>query len=222
MAASLTVLRSSIGKKFLMGLTGLVWSGFVLTHMAGNMLIFAGAEAFNRYGHAIVSNPALPLAETLLVLTLLAHAYLALSLSFDNRRARPSRYAVAPTPNKQASAASRTMAATGSLILAFIILHIAHFKYGTHYSATYAGVEMRDLHRLVIETFHKPGYVAWYVVALFFLGFHLSHGFSSSFQSLGLNHPRYTPWVKKAACAYAIIVAGGFIAQPLYVFLLAK
>ncbi len=203
-----------------MGITGLVWSGFVLSHMAGNMLIFVSAEAYNKYGHAIITNPILPLAEAVLVLSLLLHAALGIKLSIENKRARPLGYAVLPKGEKRASFSSRTMAYTGSLILAFVILHIATFKYGTLYTVSYNGVEMRDLHRLIVEVFQSTGYVLWYVVSLVLLGFHLSHGFSSIFQSLGFNHPRYTPCIRAIGTVYAVIVAAGFLSQPLYVYFL--
>ncbi|MBS1984217.1 MAG: succinate dehydrogenase cytochrome b subunit [Bdellovibrionales bacterium] len=214
--------RSSIGRKYLMGLTGLGWIGFVLMHMLGNMLILVSPEAYNKYGHAIVSNPLLPAAEIGLVVMLLVHVVTAISLTIDNKRARPESYKVGPSSAKAATLASRTMAYSGTLILAFIILHITTFKYGTFYSVNYNGVEMRDLHRLIVEVFHNPGYVAWYVVCLILLGVHLSHGFSSSFQSLGLNHPKYNGWLKCGGCAISLIIAAGFLSQPLYVFFLAK
>lgn len=210
--------RSSLGKKYLMALSGLIWLGFVFGHMAGNFLLFVSAEAFNKYSHAIVSNPALPLIEAVLLLSILMHAFLGIKLTLENKAARPQGYAVGPADAKRASVASRTMAYTGSIVLVFIILHIAAFKYGTHYDAVYNGVEMRDIHRLVVESFHQTGFVAWYVVALLFLGVHLSHGFSSAFQSLGINHPRYTRWIKCAGCVYAVVVALGFISQPVYVY----
>lgn len=222
MANTVCITKNSIGKKILMGLTGLVWSGFVLTHMLGNMLIFAGAEKFNMYSYKLTSLEILPLLEGFLVLMLLVHVIFAIKLTLENKRARPQGYAVAPSGPKRASAASRSMAYTGSLVLAFIILHLVNFKYGAHYTATYNGLEVRDIYRVVIEAFQQPGYVAWYVLCLVLLGVHLSHGFSSSFQSLGINHPRYTPMIKKLGCIYSILVAGGFIAQPLYVFFVMR
>lgn len=222
MAEAVCLTRNSIGKKFLMGLTGLGWVGFVLSHMLGNLLILVSAEAYNRYSHALITNPFLPAAEIGLLLLLLAHVYFAIKLTLENRAARPERYAASPSPKTKTSLGSRTMAFTGSFILVFIILHIITFKYGTHYTATYNGVEMRDLHQLVIEVFHQTGYVAWYVVCLVLLGFHLSHGAQSIFQSLGFRHPRYTPWIKKLGFLYAIVVAAGFLVQPLYVYFLMK
>ena len=215
-------LKSSIGKKTLMGLTGLVWSGFVLTHMLGNMLILVSPEAYNHYGHALVSNPLLPIAEAFLVLNLLVHFFCGIKLTIENRCARPDRYKACTKDEKAASVASKTMAYTGSLIMVFIILHIITFKYGTFYPVTYGGVEMRDLHRLIVEVFHDTRYVAWYLVCLVLLGFHLSHGFASSFQSLGFRHPKYTCTIKIIGKIYAIVVALGFISQPLYLYFLRQ
>ena len=212
--------RTTIGKKYLMGLTGLIWSGFVLTHMAGNLLIFAGADAYNKYGHAITSNPFLIVAEAVLVLAFLVHVGCAVALTLENRAARGAqRYAMNPNGAKAASLASRTMAIQGSIILVFIILHIATFKYGTYYETTVGGVVMRDLHRLLIETFRQPGYVLWYCLAMIFLFFHLSHGVSSIFQSFGLKNDRTEKMIRCAGFGYALIVATGFFAQPIYCFL---
>jgi succinate dehydrogenase / fumarate reductase cytochrome b subunit len=209
---------TSVGKKYLMGFTGLVWAGFVFTHMAGNLLIFAGADIYNKYGHAIITNPLLIPAEIFLVLALATHVFLAIKLTIENRAAKGSRYHAAPNGEKAGSLASRTMAIQGSLVLAFIILHIITFKFGTYYETTVSGVVMRDLHRLIVEVFQQPIYVVWYLVALVMLGFHLKHGFGSIFQSLGLKNDHYAPMINKLSCIYAIVVALGFISQPLYVF----
>lgn len=210
---------TSIGKKYLMGLTGLVWSGFVLGHMAGNMLMFYSADAYNKYGHALTSGAMIYAIETVLVLCLITHVICAVSLTLENRAARGSqRYAMTPNGSKGASLASRTMAIQGSIILAFVILHIATFKYGTYYETTVDGVVMRDLHRLLVEVFQQPGYVVWYLVALVFLGFHLSHGVGSIFQSLGLKNNANEKWIQRLGWIYGLIVAGGFLAQPIYCF----
>jgi succinate dehydrogenase / fumarate reductase cytochrome b subunit len=121
-------------------------------------------------------------------------------------------------PQKGNSFAVKTMIYQGVLILVFIILHIVTFKYGTYYETTVDGVVMRDLHRLIVETFKNPTYVAWYVLCLVLLGLHLSHGFYSSFQTLGLHHPKYNPHLQKFGHAYAWLVAVGFLSQPIYVY----
>ncbi len=219
----LDFLKSTVGRKYVMGITGLVWMGFVLTHMAGNMLIFVSADLYNAYGHAIVSNkPLLYGAEAVLVLALIVHVATAISLTIQNRKARKTRYTMESNGEKGATTASKTMAVQGSVILAFIILHLATFKYGTHYDTMVDGVKMRDLHKLIIEIFQKPGYVFWYVISLALLMFHLSHGAHSIFQSFGVLERKMQKNLKKMAWAYAIIVAGGFLSQPIYVFLLNK
>ncbi|MCJ8276218.1 MAG: succinate dehydrogenase cytochrome b subunit, partial [Bdellovibrionales bacterium] len=153
-------LKSSIGKKYLMGLAGLVWTGFVAGHMGGNLLIFVGPEAFNKYGHAIVSNkPLLYGTEVILTLAILTHTFLAIRLTMQNKKAAPQKYAVSAGPAKRYSMASKWMAIQGSVILAFIIYHLITFKWGPVYMVNYGGEEMRDLHRLVIEVFKDPKYV---------------------------------------------------------------
>lgn len=214
-------LTSTIGRKYVMGITGLIWMGFILTHMAANMLILVSADLYNTYGHLIVSNkPLLYAAETVLVVALIVHVVTAISLTKRNRGARDSRYAVAPNGDKGGTWASRTMAIQGSLILAFIILHLITFKYGQVYETVVDGTTMRDLHRLIVEVFQKPGYIAWYVVCLVLLMFHLSHGAHSIFQSFGILERKMQDKLKKLAWLYAAFVAGGFIVQPIYVFLI--
>ena len=216
-------LKSTVGRKYIMGLMGLVWLGFVLTHMIGNMLILVGADLYNAYGHAIVSNkPLLYVAESVLVFSLVVHVFIAITLTIQNRKSRQSRYAITPNGPKGASLASKTMAIQGSIVLAFIILHLITFKYGTEYTTNVNGVEMRDIHKLVLEVFQQPGYVAWYFVSLILLMFHLSHGAHSIFQSFGILERKMQKSLKKIAWLYAAIVVGGFLSQPLYVFLIHK
>ncbi|MNS77313.1 hypothetical protein D3C72_1108930 [compost metagenome] len=213
-------LGSTVGKKYLMGITGLIWAGFVLAHMAGNLLIFVSADAYNAYGHAITSGKLIYIAEAVLLLALIVHVYTAISLTISNRAAKETQYAVSAKGTKKATLASRTMAIQGSLILAFVIYHLITFKFGTHYDTTVDGVQMRDLARLMFEVFQSPAYVVWYVLCLVLLGFHLSHGFGSTVQSLGLMEGTYRGTWKKVSYGYAVIVALGFIAQPIYIFLL--
>jgi succinate dehydrogenase / fumarate reductase, cytochrome b subunit len=220
MASALcTYLKSTIGRKMLMGLSGLAMSGFVLGHMAGNMLLFFGPEAFNKYGHAIVSNKILLYgAEGGLLLAVFIHMICGIWLTRDNRAARENRYAVDAGEQKAASLPSRTMIHSGVVIAVFIVLHLLHFKYGNHYDVTYDGVMMRDLHRTVTEVFQNPAYVIWYLAALVLLGMHLKHGFEACWQSLGFRHPVYSNLIAKLSWAYALAVSLGFISQPLYVF----
>lgn len=213
-------LSSTIGKKKVMGLTGAGLSLFVLGHMGGNLLIFAGPEAYNTYGHKLITNPFLYAIEAGLAAIFLIHMSVAFNLVWMNRRARPEGYHGKASGEKNVTTlAAKTMWVSGAVVFVFTVLHLITFKYGAIYWASYHGVKMRDLHRLVLEVFHSPVYVAWYVVALGVLGVHMRHGVSSIFQSLGLNHPKYTPAIKVIGVSYALIVAAGFISQPLYVFL---
>lgn len=204
-----------------MSLTGLVWLGFVLTHMLGNLLIFVGADAYNAYSHALVSNPFLILAEALLAVTLLVHIYTGIKVTLENKGARSKKYAMPSNGEKAARFQSKFMIFHGSILLVFIILHLITFKYGQHYTTTVRGVEMRDIHRLVIEVFQNPIYVAWYCVALVSLGLHLSHGFFSSLATAGIYGPKYAPMISKFGYVYAVLVSLGFISQPVYVYLFA-
>lgn len=217
----LQFLKSSVGRKYIMGFTGMVWSIFVLGHMLGNCLILVSPEAYNAYGHAIVSNKLLLYGtETILLFALFSHVVCAVSLTLDNRRAKGKTPAMAARGDKSASLASRTMAFQGSLILAFVIHHLALFKYGTYYETTVNGVVMRDLARLIFEVFQHPGYLAIYLVGLVLLGFHLSHGVGSIFQSFGFLHPKYQPKIRTLSLAYGAVVSVGFLSQPIFVFLI--
>jgi succinate dehydrogenase / fumarate reductase cytochrome b subunit len=220
-SACWTFLKSSVGKKLVMGVTGLMLSGFVFAHMAGNMLIiFSGPDAYNLYGHGITSNPLYPLISYGLLAIFIVHVLTAISLIIDNKKARPISYTAGSTKgDKRVSLASRTMAYSGSLLAAFLVSHLITFKYGAYYTTTIDGREVRDLAKLLYEVFQNPGYVAWYVVSLLLLATHLKHGFAAAFQSVGFWHPRYTPFIKSGAVLYALVVSFGFISQPLYVFL---
>lgn len=222
MGSLLRLANSTIGSKSLVGITGLGLSLFVLSHMAGNLLILVDPKAYNLYGHALVTNPFIYVAEAGLIVLFVAHLVKAILLTLKNHQARPQKYAVASSGDKKTSAVTKTMWAQGLVIFVFLILHLITFKYGETYEVIYDGQTVRDLHRLVVEVFAQPGYVIGYFISMLVLGFHLSHGVSSAFQTLGFNHPHYTPMIKKFSLFYGIVVAGGFIAQPLYVFLIYK
>lgn len=214
-------ITSAIGRKQLMAVTGLAWSLFVLSHMAANLLILFDAEAYNKYSHALISNPAIYLAEAGLLLTILAHIVNGIRLTIENRSARPQKYAMPTNGEKAARFQSKWMVYHGTLLVIFLVWHLLTFKFGTVYMVTYNGVEMRDLHRLVLEVFQNPTYVAGYLLCMVAVGFHLSHGFYSAFASLGLSHPRYMSLMNKFGYLYAIIIAAGFISQPIYVYFIA-
>lgn len=201
---------SSIGRKVIVGAAGLLLCGFLVTHLAGNMLMFVSEGAFNNYAKTLEHNPFLPLAEGGLLVLFALHILISLKLRWENRMARPARYAEQHSKGGR-SIGSRTMTYTALLVLAFLIVHIKTFKYGNS--------EEHGLFQLVTSSFHNAVYAGFYVLAMIALGMHLSHGIQSAFQTFGLNHPRWTPLIRKFGFAFAVIICGGFAAIPIWAFL---
>ena len=210
---------SSVGKKTLMGITGLSLCGFLLVHLVGNISMVVGAEAFNSYSHFLMSQKAIYAAEAVLVLLFASHAIYGLTLAFQNSQARPESYYKNTNSGRGSTFASSTMPYTGTIILIFLILHMINFKYGAYYSATYDGVEMRDLHKLTLEYFKNPLNTVWYIIAMISIGIHTSHGFWSAFQTFGLNHPKYNGALKFSAISFGTLVALGFTFFAVWAFL---
>jgi succinate dehydrogenase / fumarate reductase cytochrome b subunit len=213
---------SSVGSKYLIALSGLSLVGFLVLHLAGNLLIYVSPETFNEYSDKLVRNPLLIPAELGLLALFLLHVFKTLRLWLGSRDARPIGYArkkwAGHTSRK--SVASTTMILSGSFLFVFVLLHLVTFKYGAHYdSATHPGT--RDLNRLVVEIFTKPGYVVFYVIAMVIVGFHLWHGVSSALQSLGAERTGLAPKIRAAGWTLAVIVAGGFLSIPLWIYFLA-
>ena len=220
MSNSLAItLKSSVVKKQLIGITGLLLCGFLVTHLLGNFLLFVGPEAFNKYGHALTSNPLIYLAEAGLLALFLGHMGLALKATLENKAARPQRYYMKTKTGRGSTIASSTMPYTGAILLAFIIFHLQGIKFGAVYNVTYDGVVMRDLYKLTFEKFASLPYAAFYVVSMIAMAIHVSHGFWSAFQSVGFWHNRYTDSLRKAAIGYAVFVGLGFSILPIYCFL---
>ena len=213
-------LCSSIGKKQLMGITGLGWCFFVLSHMLGNLLYLVGPEAYNAYGHAITGNkPIYYTIEAGLLAFFVGHILCAIAVTIENRKARPVAYAVSPQGGKGGSTlAARTMALSGMVILVFTILHLIKFRFGAYYPFSLEGKEIRDLHLLITEVFKSFGYVVWYLIALFVLGKHLSHALWSSIQTLGLMPAGKEQKIRCLSALYGWAVAIGFAINPIYVY----
>lgn len=212
----------SVGKKQIMALTGLGLSGFILTHLLGNILIVVSPDMFNLYAHKLTSNNLIYVAEAGLTLLFLVHFFLAMNLTFRNKRSRgDTGYYMKVKTGRGTTLASASMPYTGLLILIFLVSHLIHFKYGPVHMTQVEGMEIRDLYRTVIEYFANPLNMAWYLLAMLALCFHLGHGFQSAFQSLGFNHPKYTPCIKNIGMAFAILSSGGFAALCVYCYLQA-
>ena len=220
--------KTSVGSKYLMALTGLGLTLFVIVHMVGNLLIFAGRDALNQYAHMLKENGELLwLARGGLFTLFVVHVVLGIRLTWANQAARPVGYVREDTV--QASWASRHMLLTGLVLLAFIVYHLAHFTFGWVHTANglnYLGLEdkmidpahpRQDVYGMVVAGFQNPLITLSYVVAMFFLWLHLWHGGSSWFQSLGLNNPRYGPVIQYVGPVIATVVLIGNCAMPLAV-----
>jgi len=209
---------SSTGTKVVIAFTGLALFGFLITHLAGNLLILVGPEAFNNYSHALVSNPLIYLAEAGLALLFVLHIFKTATNFGRNRAARPVGYAVKrPAGHTSRKTLSSTwMIVSGTTILVFLLLHLKTLKFGAYYPSAEPGV--RDLYRLTVETFQKPGYVIWYVVAMVLVGMHLRHGITSALQSLGAIPASMTRKVLTAGAIVAAVIAGGFALIPIWVY----
>jgi succinate dehydrogenase / fumarate reductase, cytochrome b subunit len=213
-----SALRSLITTKLIVGVTGILLFAYLVLHIAGNLMIFLGRDAFNRYSHALISNPLVVPVEIGLLAVFLIHLFKAIRMTFQNRSARPVKYATKTWAGgaSQKSLASSSMILTGLAILIFVPIHVKTFKYGAFYDV---GGGVRDLYRTEAENFNSPLAVAFYVVMMIVVGLHLWHGVASSFQSVGLNGPRFTPLIRKVGKVSAVVIAGGFIIITLWVFL---
>ena len=206
-------LGSSIGKKLMMAITGFSFCGFLAAHLAGNLTIYGGKDAFNGYAaHLHALGPLLTVAEIVMLTFFLVHVINGLILFLGNLKARPVRYAV----NKSAGGrtfGSATMPYTGAILLAFIIFHLMNFHFVDKTNTT--------IFNIVSDAFSNTGYVMIYIVAMVAAAIHVSHGFWSAFQTVGANHPTTMPLIRTLSIAFAVVVGIGFGFLPVYIFLLA-
>jgi succinate dehydrogenase / fumarate reductase cytochrome b subunit len=219
MASRTGFFSSSVGTKVLIGITGFALFLYLLIHIAGNFLIFFGPAVFNQYAYAMEErNPVLPIIEVLLLLVFLVHIYKTVRMFLGNQAARPVRYAQkkpAGRPSRK-SLASSTMIVSGLWLLAFLIVHVKAFRFSQTYPWGDGG---RDLFRQEMENLSNPFVVGFYVLSMVIVGSHLWHGISSSLQSLGFDHPRWTPRVLMAGKLFAVAIAAGFIVIAVWVYL---
>jgi succinate dehydrogenase / fumarate reductase, cytochrome b subunit len=209
---------SSIGTKLLIGTTGLLLFLYLLLHLAGNLLVFAGQETFNAYSHKLISNPLVVPAEIGLLAIFVLHIYKTVRMWLGNRAARPVEYEqkrwAGHTSRKTLS--STTMIWTGLVLLVFVGVHLQQFKFGPWYEI--GDPPVRDLYRIEAEVFTSPIWVGVYVFCMILVGLHLRHGISSAFQSLGANHPVYTKRLVTIGTIVAVLVAAGFAIIPIWVY----
>ena len=222
MGTNAGLFSSSLGKKYLMALTGLFLCSFLVIHLLGNITLYTDPVQFNEYTRFMSSNPIIRVMEIVLVAGFLTHIIDAIMLTRANKKAQPVKYAM---DKKQSSWYSRNMGLTGSVILAFLVLHLQSFWYGYKfgspaYATDSAGLPIKDMYTMVVEAFGEFWYSGLYVVAVSLLGIHLNHGFQSAFQSVGLRHKKYTPTIKMLGTAFSILITLGFISFPIYFFII--
>ena len=217
-------LTSSIGRKLLMSLTGLFLIVFLLVHLIGNLQLITDptGESFNVYAQFMTTNPVIKFTSYGLYFFILLHIVQGLMIWSSNRAARGGKdYAVNATRGTQTNAAiAKRMGALGMIIMAFLGLHMYQFWYKMHWQLKASEVDgMKDLYSLVDRTYQDPLYVVIYVLSMLFISFHLWHGFQSAFQTLGLNHKKYTPFIQLVGKAYAILIPLAFAIIPIYMYL---
>jgi len=204
-----------------MAASGIALFGFLVAHMAGNLLVFRGQQAMNDYAFFLKHSPFLLWGARLGLLAVFAlHVAVGVRLWRQNRAARPEPYVREATV--QASFASRSMLMSGLVVAAFLVYHLAHFTLGGIQGQNFelhdpAG--RHDVFAMVVLGFRNPLVTLSYVVAVLLLGLHLSHGLQSLFQSLGLRHRRYSPLIQLAAPVVAALLVAGFLAVPLSILL---
>ncbi len=216
-------LTSSIGKKLVMSLTGLFLITFLITHLIGNLQLLYndGGESFNKYAKFMTSNPLIKMISYGLYFFIILHTVQGLMLWFVNKSKKGTTYAVKTKDN--ATWAANNMALLGTLVLFFLFIHMGDFwlkmKMDKLDMVTYDGGEaIKDLYARVNMAFKELWIVISYLIGLVALGFHLSHGFSSAFQTLGLRHKKYTPLINGLGLAYSILVPLAFAIIPLYIY----
>jgi len=221
--------HSSIGRKLLMAATGLVLFGFVTGHLLGNLQVFFAPEYINVYAHKLEAlGPILWLIRAFLLACAVIHVWLAIQLTLENRAARPDKYGVDFT--NRATLASRVMARTGFIVLAFILFHLAHYtvraghpEWSEHSYTLADGItRVRDVHTMMVQGFTNVWVSGFYILAVGVLSYHLAHGIGSLVQTLGLKNETWTGGLQRFVTLYCwayfllnaaipLSVLGGFV-----------
>lgn len=209
-------LRSSIGAKMLMAITGIGLVLFTIVHMLANLQMYLGPSAMNHYGHSLRQMPGLLWTARILLLgAVLIHIGSAIRLTILNKRARPERYQY--NDYRAAGYASRTMMVSGFILFAFIGYHLAHYTLmvtNPDFAKLTDDLGRHDVYAMVIKGFSNYIVSGFYIVAVWLLCSHLAHGIPSFFQTFGLRHPRYTPLLTAVGKAVALVLFLGFASVP--------
>lgn len=221
------IFKSSVGKKYVMAVTGFVLFLFVLGHLAGNLQIFLGPEAINRYGHFLQSNPELIWPARLgLLLMVGLHLWAAIKVWLENRAARPEGYAEYEPLGS--TYASRSMLMSGTIVFCFILYHLLHYTVQTQY-LNFTGqnfetfidpaTQWHDVYKMMVVGFGNVWVSGFYILGMALLCLHLSHGASSMFQSIGWKNKAYTPVLDRFAQIVALLIFLGYTSIPVAILL---
>jgi succinate dehydrogenase (or fumarate reductase) cytochrome b subunit, b558 family len=203
--------QTTVGKKAVMAITGLILFGFVLGHLAGNLQVFEPPEKLNRYAAFLKSVPSLLwTARITLLLAVGVHIWSSFQLWLLQRDARPIKYV--KKANLNSTYASRTMLWSGPIIAAFVVFHLLQFTFGAIHPG--APFDEHNVYNNVVLGFRVWPVSLFYIIAMTMLCYHLYHGLWSMFQSLGFSHPVYTPWLQRISKIVAILIAIGYISIP--------
>ncbi len=222
-------LESSIGRKFVMSISGIALVLFVIVHLLGNLTLLVpdGGVAFNKYAAAFEDlGPFLYVIEMGLLAVILIHIFWGVTVTLKNRAARKKAYKEGIKTKggpSNMTLLSANMIFSGIFLGIFIVVHLWHFRVRkvTEAGKIYVeGQEMTNLYGLVVEAFQHPGWVAFYMAAGLVLGFHLRHGFWSAFQSVGAMKPEWSGAINAIGMFIAVLLAIGFLGIPLYLFLM--
>ena len=213
-AGSLRFWQTTVGKKAIMAITGVALFGFIVGHLIGNLQIFGPPEKINNYAAFLKSHPALTWTTRIVLLVAVGlHIWSSFELWLLQREARPVKYV--KKVNMHSTYASRTMAWSGPIILAFVIWHLLQFTFGAVHPG--APFNVHDVYNNVVLGFRVWPVSLFYIIAMLMLCYHLYHGLWSMFQSLGFSHPVYTPWLQRIAKVVAIVIAAAYISIPVAV-----
>lgn len=205
-------LSTSVGKKQLMAITGLLFLLFLTTHLLGNLSIYGGPAAFVAYAeHLHALGKLLVAAEVGMAVALFIHVCTAIFLFLENRNARPVKYAVDKTGGGGRTFSSQTMPYTGLLILAFLAVHLSTFSHHIVDQTT------RNIFQIAVDVFSHKVYLAIYLIAMVIVALHVRHGLWSAFQTVGASHPKYMPFIQKLSIVFAVIIGIAFFSLPLVV-----
>lgn len=216
----ITMFTSSLGRKYVMSLTGLFLITFLVVHFTANILSVLpdNGLTFNAFAEFLEHNILIRSIEYILFAAFIIHILQSITITIKNNRARPQKYDVKPG-NSNSAWSSRNMGILGTIIFIFLVIHLRNMFWDLRFHAEELGVDANgrvNLFKEITETFSILPYTILYVVAIIALGYHLWHGFPAGFRSLGLMHPRYTPAIVFIGKLYTIIITVGFIFIALF------